>query len=179
MSDSKNKGGRPKKGKVDHVSVPPADAVFSSLSRRRLQRLTVDPTWTEGLAHIFGPVITGTATPTGKSYAGTVIAYVMEKAPPEALGEMFSRIMAMKKEAARSDAEKHRHWHVLKGYLDYLSETENRQPSKPELRDYLIARKHIYKNLPGELEGSAWTDAWKGAGLNELADRKVRRKPQV
>jgi hypothetical protein len=171
MNDSKNKGGRPTKGKVDHVSVPPSDPVFPALARRRMDRLSVDPTWTEGLAEFFGPVITGKATEKGKAYAGAIIANAMEKASAVALAELFSRIMAMKKEAGSPATGKHRHWHVLRGYLDYLSETESRQPSKPELKDYLLARKSIYKNLPDELDKPGWTEAWKGAGLKDLANR--------
>ncbi len=102
---------------------------------------------------------------------------VIEKAPASTLEDLFRRILAMKREAEKSPQDKHRHWHVLKGYLDYLSETENRQPSKPELKEYLIARRNIYKNLPDKLDKPGWSDAWKGAGLDDLKDRKVRGKP--
>lgn len=177
MDQAKAKGGRPRKGKVEHFSVPPTDPVFAALAQRTLKRLSVDPTWTENLAEFFGDVITGTATERKKAHAGAKIIYAIEKAPIEALTELFSRITAMRKEAGRPIEDKHRHWHVLKGYLDYLAANNNIPPSKPELKEFLIAHKRIYKNLPDALDKPGWTQAWKGAELNDLSDRKVRSKP--
>lgn len=179
MNDSKNKGGRPRKGKVGHVSVPPSDPVFPALARRRLSKLSVDPTWTENLSELgFADLIAGAPDfARTKEITGIYMTHVLRNAPIDAVEEFFHRLVLMRREHDKQSQDKHRHWHVLKGYLDYLSETENRQPSKPELKEYLIARKSIYKNLPDEADKPGWTDAWKGAGLNELTDRKVRRKP--
>ena len=168
MTTPKKKGAR-KKGKVSHWHVPATDPDFRPASI--LDSLTVDPTHTEELRMIYGNLILGKADEKTRMRAGLLTAMTIEDAPIEMVEELFSRILAMKREAAKPSEEKGRNWHVLRGFIT-LREEIGRPPSKPELREFLLARPKTYKNLPTAGDKTGWTRAWEATGLDSLQDRK-------
>ena len=102
---------------------------------------------------------------------GFWMAHVLRNAPIGALEEFFRRLVHMRREHDRQAPDKGRNWNFLKGYLDYLTETEGREPSKPELTAYLLARPEKYFNLPPIDDKAGWTRMRKETGLDKLRDR--------
>lgn len=163
---------RPTKSKVYSYTVPPTDPAFLPSARRHLARLSVDPTMTENLADLgFADLITGNHLSRTKEITGIYMTYIYQKAPIAAVEEFFRRLMAMRTNCEKRPQDKGRLWNFLRGYIDYVEETGGRQPSKPELKAYLLARTDKYFNLPDSGDHKAWTRMLKETCLDQLANR--------
>lgn len=148
-------------------ALPPDDPHFDV--GMHLRMLAVDPLGSDQLAIIFGPVIAGFAGDNGLKFAGVMAMMVLRDGTPDMFKELLERLLAMKTEYLKEGGDKHRHWHILKGFADFTKENGRKPASKPELRKWLQQRSGTYKNLPTEAAG--WTRAWKGAHLDAMPDR--------
>jgi hypothetical protein len=172
---SAKKGGRRKKSPVTHASVSPLDPDFNAA--RQLAFLAIDPKGSDSLSLIFEQVISGKPSKTSLTYAGLRTACMIRDAPADVLEEFFRRIILLKRESEKTDGEKDRNWHVLKGFIDFEEEAGRKPRSKSELKAFLLARKETYKNLPDEGDGTGWTRAFKAGCLDGLP--KSSKKPGV
>lgn len=124
----------------------------------------VDPHRDEPLACILGGVILGRSTADEKDLVGKLFTHILETATPEHARQFFARVLELKKSAAMPA---HRNAFAYYAYSNYIEET-GREPSKAELRKYIMARREIYKDAPGPEDGRGWTRVWKAVGLSDL-----------
>ena len=89
---------------------------------------------------------------------------------PDRAEAMFKKIIKMmrNRDAYKKREGVSRITFAVEAYRNYFGEV-GREPSKNELKKYMIARREIYKDQPGE--GEPWTRLWKSAGLFGMSDR--------
>ena len=165
----------PTDNKIDTSDkTPPEDlAWMNPLSiQGAIDRLRVDPFNDEPLACVLAPVLLDRATDAERESVGNLFAEAVRICTPEQLSGFFSRVAKM----AENVKQPHRNARAYFGYARFIEET-GREPSKPELKAYLLARPEIYKGMPADDAKSQWTDLWRDCGLLHLADRRVRTKP--
>ena len=166
---------RPQKNKVTRATVDPTDKLFVRIAIDHLARLSVDPTMSEELADIgYAAIICGTASKEQMEFVGIFTAHILKDASIDAIKEYHCRILNMRKEHDKHPRDKGRNWNFLRGYLDYLAETNGRIPTKKELTEYLIARTDKYFNLPSASDGKGWTRMRKDCGLIDLIAKRTR-----
>jgi hypothetical protein len=120
---------------------------------------------------MLGPIFLKRATADEKQEVGWLFAQALETTTAEQLEKFFARVVVMKKNAEQP----HRHAFAYFGYVRFIEEN-GREPSKFELKKYLLARRENFKDLPPAEDGKAWTRVWREAGLFTLPD-KVGTKP--
>ena len=136
-----------------------------------LDLLKADPMRNESLAELFVPVIAGHASDWWKRSIGDFVILALEHESPELLEHIFKRVVTLKRTFVDADY-RHRNYFAYRAYLDYRIEFAS-EPSKPELKAYILARPKIYKNAP--LDKKDWTRLWKASGLSGLANSRVRK----
>jgi hypothetical protein len=152
---AKSKGGRPTKGKVDHVGAV------------ELHDLAVDPTWTREMAAVYRGILQPAPSNDALKFAGVFTACMINGAPVEVVEELFREIIAMKKEVERPDEGKSRNWQALRGYQDFKVE-HGFKPTTAKLKAYLLKSPSRYRNLPDKADGTGWTRVWRSIGFEWL-----------
>jgi hypothetical protein len=85
----------------------------------------------------------------------------------ETIEQVFSDIVRMKKQAENPPSRAY--WAFL-GYIALFTK-KGTEPSKSDLRKYMVTNQSTYKNLPSEGDGKGWTRLWESAGLTLLRQR--------
>ena len=162
------KQGRRPKDKIDHDNIPPADPAFRGLVGGMISELAVDPTRGDEMAMIFGPLVMHRTGDHFRKFAGVLLAFMIERAPSEVLNELFSRILAMKKNAEAADAGDYgRNAVALIAWRDFVKEN-GFSPKKRRLKKFILENPRKYHNMPGAGDGAGWTRMWKGSGLKDM-----------
>ena len=143
-----------------------ADADLTLFHQIEIDRARVDPFNDEPLACVLAPVLLNRATDAEKAFAGELFANVLATGTPEQIAGFFARV---EKLAANAE-QPHRNAYAYFGYARFISEA-GREPSKPELRDYLLARPETHKGMPALDDKKAWTRLWESCGLFTLPPR--------
>lgn len=191
MSD-KRKGGRPKKVNYEKpyplaITRPDDDSDSDKYKKHVLSSLTVDPCsehneilWivtrsgTKEVLNIYvkkwvahSHVMTGIATEKQKQIAADEYIENLASMTAEQMKDFFNVILAYKEQIAMGRS---RIFFAVQACYDYMEEA-GKQPSKPQLKRFILARKDIYADTPSENVKSEWTRLWKEAGLDGLANR--------
>jgi hypothetical protein len=120
---------------------------------------------------IFGPLLLGDATPEARSLAGDYLCHIIEHGSVEAIEETFRDLRKLKERAEllKSGGKAPRSASAYYAYSNFIEE-QRREPTKAELRRYILARPKRYGDFPPASADSdcLWTDIWKDAGLLDL-----------
>jgi hypothetical protein len=152
------------------INPPPgdmrADASLSLFHQIQIGTLFVDPFSDEPLACVLAPVLLNSATEAERAFVANLFAEALGTCTSEQLAAFFARVTKL----ALNAEQTHRIAAAYFGYSRFIEET-GREPSKPELKAYLIARPETFKGMPRDESKSDWTDLWKACGLSNLANR--------
>jgi len=142
-----------------------ADEWMAQVARQlNIDTLRADPLNDEPLAGTFGHIIRGDEPTAFESeLLGKLMAQALGKMTIEQAQGFFDRIMEMKKLWAHG----HRNAYAYYAYSNYIEAT-GKEPSKSELKKYIIAHRDIFKDAPPPEDGKAWYRLWKDSGLDKL-----------
>jgi hypothetical protein len=165
---------RPKKQKTEPLDMRAheevlADEWMAGVARQiQLDKLRVDPLNDDSqLACVLAASILGTASEYNRKVAGEVMIDAVENLTADEAEAFFKRVVTLKR---NREQLAHRNGFAFFAYSRYIEET-GREPSKPELKAYLMARRETFRETPDEEDGKAWTRLWKQSGLATLAPR--------
>jgi hypothetical protein len=159
---------RPRKRKADPPArTSPPDEETAAWSRQHnLNALRVDPKGDDPLACVLASVVLDRSFPSVDEVAGAMFVAVLKNPDPMVAGRFFQRVMRLKLNADMP----HRNAYAFHAYGRFIEET-GREPSKPELRAYIEARRNEFKDAPGAEDPKGWTRLWRESGLSGLATR--------
>lgn len=165
---SAKKKGRPTKRKhAERDNREPLEDGFTPLMRQHaMNRLRVDPLNEEPLADCFASVILNRSTPEEDKFAGELFVGLLKKQDPAVVAQAFRRIMMLVSNAGMP----HRNAFAFHAYCLFIEEA-GREPSKPELRSYIEARRDRFTDAPCAEDKKGWDRLWKGSGLSDLRSR--------
>lgn len=115
------------------------------------------------LSHVFEISARG---PAETQFFGEIMTAAIQDYTTDELKELFDNILKMK--ANREFL--HRNSYAYLAYCQFISET-SREPSKKELKEYIVARSDRYKDAPIKGDGKGWTRVWEEAGLTKLKSK--------
>jgi hypothetical protein len=141
------------------------DILFKQLC---INELRVDPYGEEPLAGVFAPVLLNRATKQEHAFFNELLGEATKTlAPfPLKLKAFFARISKL----ASNVEQPHRNAFVYYGYSRFIEET-GREPSKNDLKNYLLEDTQSFKGLPPSDDKKAWTRLWSETGLSSLLSR--------
>lgn len=99
-------------------------------------------------------------------FFGEIMTAKIQDCTTDELKELFDDILKMK--ANREFL--HRNSYAYLAYCQFISET-SREPSKWELKKYILARSDRYREAPSKGDGKGWTRVWEEAGLTKLKSK--------
>jgi hypothetical protein len=99
---------------------------------------------------------------------GKALSYAVEHFSAEEAAELFGIIVKLKKNHEQEGSQKNA-W-ALAAYNDFINQTGS-EPSKPQLKEFILARKEKYRQRPDPEDKTGWTRLWKASGLFGLRDR--------
>jgi hypothetical protein len=165
---------RPKKQKTEpldmraHEEIPDDEWMAATARQTQLDRLRVDQFNDDPqLASVLADAILGGASEFSRKVAGEVLLGAVENLTADEAEAFFKRVVQMKR---NREQLAHRNGFAFFAYSRYLEET-GREPSKPELKAYLMARRETFRDLPAAEDGKGWTRLWQESGLATLAAR--------
>lgn len=151
---------------TDGDVIPEEPGLNALFRQSEINRLRVDPFDAEPLACVLAPVLLGRATESERRFVADLFAEIASSGSAEQLAGFFARVEKLKSNVDQP----HRIAAAYFGYARYIEET-GREPIKPELKAYLIARPESFKGMPPADDKKAWTRLWEDCGLSKLADR--------
>jgi len=104
--------------------------------------------------------------PADTQFFGEIMTVAIQDSTTDELKELFDHILKMK--ANREFL--HRNSYAYLAYSHFINET-SREPSKWELKEYIVARSDRFKDAPSKNDNKGWTRLWKEAGLNKLKSK--------
>lgn len=124
---------------------------------------------------LFSGLMTGTATPALREFAGKGLARIIEEMPSSTIVDIFADIVKMKRAAelrAESGEAAHRNARALQAYNEYRR-LFGQDPSKPVLKAFIHKNPAAYgTGWPGrKADPKGWTRIWEESGLSRLDDR--------
>jgi hypothetical protein len=135
-------------------------ATFSRESE--LETLIVDPFHEfPHLASILSKFIVGRPDNDGFD-----IGQLMRKCSSDQLHSLLGSIGKMKEKSENYERTAYAYY----AYSNFIKESD-REPTKPELKKYIVANRSIYKVAPDVGDGKGWTRLWKSSGLFSLSER--------
>lgn len=136
-----------------------------------IEALKVEPYNDQHFGDIMGPLVLGTGCDAAKRQAAEFVCHIIETRTPEALEEVFSDIVTLKREGERVKAGMiQRNASAYRAYHIFIEET-GREPSKCELRKFIVARSQEFGgDFPKDEDGKAWARIWETIGLKALPD---------
>lgn len=141
---------------------------FETLFRQsQINQKRADPFNEEPLAGVLSPVLLDRATEQEREFFGNLVANAARTLNADQLESFFARVVLLRRNIEQLG---HRNAYAYFGYSRYMEET-GREPSKPELKAYLIARRETFRELPADEDGKGWTRLWRESGLATLAAR--------
>jgi hypothetical protein len=164
---------RPKKTRTPqdnlraHLDPQEDDAWTAEIARNAaLETLRVDPYNSEPIACTLAPVLLDRASDSEKKMVGELFATALAKMNADQLAAFFRRVEKLKV----ASEQPHRNFAAYLAYERFIK-TTGREPSKPELKQYIIARPESFKAMPPEDDKKAWTRIWDESGLSSLSAR--------
>ncbi|MDA0766903.1 MAG: hypothetical protein O3A92_08795 [Verrucomicrobia bacterium] len=158
----------------------PPELIREPLRKEHMKRfreaLHADPTLElMGFSFSFAAIATGTATEEEREAASrTLLRILAPDYPAAAAASIFADLAKMKMRLAEKP---HRLSRAYAAYEKFIDET-NRQPSKIELKDYILNRPQQYgTDWPGREE--PWTRIWDGCCLSELGKEREGLKEWI
>jgi len=165
---------RPKKQKTApldmraHEEIPDDEWMAATARQTQLDRLRVDQFNDDPqLASVLADAIMGGASEFSRKVAGEVLLGAVENLTADEAEAFFKRVVTLKR---NHEQLPQRNGFAFFAYSRYIEET-GREPSKPELKAYLMARRETFRETPDEEDGKGWTRLWKQSGLATLASR--------
>jgi hypothetical protein len=138
---------------------------FAAMFRQsQINRLRVDQLGDEPLACVLAPVILKRASAGEIELAGEMFVHMLADCTADQAEAFFKRVVTLKRNA---EGLPHRNGFAYYAYARFIEET-GREPSKAELKRYILARREIYRDAPGEGDKEGWTRLWIAAGLFTL-----------
>ena len=136
------------------------------MAQALIDTLRVDPAREHPLACVLGSVILNRSTASDDELAGKLFVAALKASDPTVAARLFRQVIAMKEAAAQP----HRNAFAFFAYVRYIEEA-GREPSKPELRQYIEARRDVFRDAPGDEDKAGWARVWKASGLADLAPK--------
>ena len=142
-----------------------ADEWMAQAARQHcIDILRADPHKDEPLAAVLGGIIRGNEPTAWESeLLGKLMAQALGKMTIEQAQSFFDRIMALKKNWPHG----HRNAFAYYAYSKYIEAT-GKEPTKKELKKYIVAHRDIFKDAPLKEDTAGWTRLWKNSGLFTL-----------
>jgi len=138
---------------------------FSRICRQSvLDQARVDPYGDEPLSCVFAPVILKRGAEWEKDDAGKLLVGLLESYTADQIEAFFKRVVQLKRNA---ESLAHRNGFAYYAYSMFLEET-GREPSKRELKKYIVARREVYKVQPAPGDKKGRTNLWRDSGLFTL-----------
>jgi hypothetical protein len=151
-------------------SLPACTAADETAAKRLLcvNKLLIDPLNEEP---IFALMLAQLAiTPDDdvfRSSLGNTMVEILEKCTADETEVLFKRIVTLKRNAEQPP---HRNCYAFAAYNNFIFET-GIEPTKRQLRKYMIARLEEYRDQPEPGNPKGWTRLWKDSGLFKLPER--------
>jgi hypothetical protein len=138
------------------------------MRRTKVEALAANPrSKSIGLAKCLFPVFEMSSNDNIETQAlGEIMTHAIQTFTADELKEFFDNIVMMKKEKELQ----HRNSYAYQAYSHFIDETD-REPSKNELRNYIINRREIYRDAPSAGDGKGWTRVWDESGLDKLKSK--------
>lgn len=160
---------RPKKARAHVESLPPDSGSIGSLEQDSLRRHAdphkdLSPFMLDSLGEILGRDDTSAKA---KAQAGAWLISLIRNLDLKSCESMFSAILRTKENLSLGQS---RQSYALSACADFIRET-GRPPSKPELKEYILARTSKYRDYPAAQDGKGWTRLWKEVHLDGLSPR--------
>ncbi len=156
---------RKRKGEPRDNQSPPEDG--GTIRQAVIDTLKVDPKGDEALACVMASIVLNRPySAPDEELAGKCFVAAMKHPDPAVASRFFQRMLRLKLNAESP----HRNAFAYYAYSRFIDEA-GREPSKPELRAYIEARRNEFKDAPGAEDPKGWTRLWKESGLSELATR--------
>jgi len=99
--------------------------------------------------------------------AGAWLVALIRNLSEESCARMFREILAMK---SRMELPPARQSHALRACAIFIRD-EGRPPSKPELKEFILARADTYGDIPTPEDKKGWYRLWKDTHLDGLSSR--------
>ncbi|GAA5130807.1 hypothetical protein GCM10023212_41110 [Luteolibacter yonseiensis] len=99
--------------------------------------------------------------------AGDLLVRVVEKFTADQADDFFKRLISLKR---NHEALPHRNGFAYLAYCRYIEAT-GKEPTKPQLRKYIVARPEEFKDQPSPEDKKGWSRLWKESGLFTLKER--------
>lgn len=149
-----------------HIPQDEGDAWMAPMLRQSfINDLRADPFNGEPVACVLSSVMLDRATDSEREVVGELFTNALATMTAEQLAAFFRRV-----EKLKSNAEQpHRNCYAYFAYSGFIEET-GREPSKPELRKYIMARPEAFPAMPPGDDKKAWTRLWLDSGLASLAE---------
>lgn len=160
---------RPKKTRAHVESLPPDNASGGSLERDALRRHAdpykdLSPFMLDSLGEILGSDDTPAKA---RAEAGAWLISLIRNLDLESCKSMFAAILRAKENLSLGQS---RQSYALSACADFIRQT-GRPPSKPELKEFILARSNKYRDCPSAGDGKGWTRLWKETHLDGLSSR--------
>jgi len=101
-----------------------------------------------------------------KAFVADLFGELTRTSTPQQLTAFFARVGKL----AHNIEQPHRNAFVYYGYSRFIEET-GREPSKNDLKNYLLEDTKSFKGLPPSDDKKAWTRLWSETGLSSLLSR--------
>ena len=151
-----------------HEEIPEDEWMAATARQTQLDRLRIDQFNDDPqLASVLVDALMGGASDFSRKVAGEVMLGAVENLTADEAEAFFKRVVTLKRNREQLP---HRNGFAFFAYSRYIEET-GREPSKPELKEYLMARRETFRDLPAAEDGKAWTRLWVKSGLASLAAR--------
>ena len=135
----------------------------SGLDKARVDPLNQDPM----LACVLAGIIMRDASEHARDSAGKMLVGAVENFTADEAEAFFRRIVSLKR---NHENLRHRNGFAVFAYSRFIEET-GKEPTKSELRKFVVARPETFKDQPGAEDKKGWTRLWKDSGLFALPDR--------
>lgn len=100
--------------------------------------------------------------------AGALLSGAVEHFTADDAEELFGIIVKIKR--THEQVGSHANAWALAAYNDFMNEAGS-EPSKVQLRKFIMARPEKYRQRPADEDKKGWTRLWKSSGLFSLPDR--------
>jgi len=150
--------------------------IFNAVARLRMtQRLLVDPYGDNpDAARLFAEIMLGKPSDSTKQIVGAVLVSAIKNFPSAELEKFFRLICDMKKNVEKPQRNAFAHL----AYSVFILEV-GREPTRHELKKYIIARPDIYKGQIGPEDYKGWDRLWDDSGLFGLSGNVGTKGRQV
>ena len=143
---------------------PGNDTVFWA----RAAALICDPQDRHEWSYLFGMAIQKRIDLFHFDALASLLISTLANGSTDDVARIFGAAIEAKRESEKSP---HRNAWAFVAFMKLMREIE-REPSKPELKDYIDARRHIYRDAPSADDNKGWTRLWKATKLWPLADKR-------